>query len=91
MVLRGSRLCVGPWGSPLAEGGMRAAAPRLGLPSQRLARDGERGLGAPVWREAWLFGTHTHTTHTDTSHGAQAGGGCPWLIVPRLDMEMCPA
>lgn len=60
MVLRGSRLRVGPWGSPLAEGGMRglqepgmrAGDPRLGLPSQRLARDGERGLGAPVWRAA---------------------------------------
>lgn len=33
----------------------------MGLPSQRLARDRERGPGAPVWRAACFFRGHTHT------------------------------
>lgn len=103
MVLRGSRLCVGPWGSPLAEGEMRGlqepvlrgdegSCPPFGAPLTAPRPGWGAGFGGTRVESSLAFwDTHTHHTHTDTSHGAQAGGGCPWLIVPRLDMEMCPA
>lgn len=79
MVLRGSRLCVGPWGSPLAEGEMRGlqepvlrgdegSCPPFGAPLTAPRPGWGAGFGGTRVESSLAFwDTHTHHTHRHVS------------------------